>query len=216
MDTPNSSPVIYSPESDKILRAIADVRHELDAVARGSWNEFFKTHYADLNAVYAAIDDRLYQAGILPLQVPTDDEPGVVRLVTRLVHLESGQWVEGVVRMKPKDAADPQKVGTCLSYARRYALLTMLGLRTKDDDGQAASQEPKGTGTEAVKSRLAKPAAPARDFDYQAWRARMQKAASEDELRRVAQEGQGAPLDDAERYEAEQTFQERLSAIRRG
>jgi hypothetical protein len=35
--------------------------------------------------------------------------------------------------------ANPQKIGSNLTYYRRYALVTMLGLEDEDDDGNVAS-----------------------------------------------------------------------------
>jgi hypothetical protein len=46
--------------------------------------------------------------------------------------------------MKPvKD--DPQGVGSCITYARRYALAAIVGVAPEDDDGNAASLPQKPT-----------------------------------------------------------------------
>jgi hypothetical protein len=43
------------------------------------------------------------------------------------------------------DAADPQKLGSAVSYGRRYAYCGMIGVQpeNEDDDGQAARQAPR-------------------------------------------------------------------------
>ena len=35
---------------------------------------------------------------------------------------------------------NPQQIGSAISYARRYSLLSILNLNTDDDDGNAAAQ----------------------------------------------------------------------------
>ena len=58
-------------------------------------------------------------------------------LVTKLTHAESGQWESSLAVVQlPK--ADPQGMGSAMTYARRYALTAMLGMVTEDDDGEGA------------------------------------------------------------------------------
>ena len=64
-------------------------------------------------------------------------EPGFVSVETTLVHRAGEALNGGGLRMPAPN--DPQKVGGAISYARRYALMTFLGLAAEDDDGQSAS-----------------------------------------------------------------------------
>ena len=50
------------------------------------------------------------------------------------------------------DIQDPQKLGSCITYYRRYTLASLLGLQAEDDDGNAAS----GKSTEVDKPWLNK------------------------------------------------------------
>jgi len=56
----------------------------------------------------------------------------------------SGQWLSSELLLKPVKA-DPQAAGSCLTYARRYALQAIAGIPSEDDDGNAASKAPKAT-----------------------------------------------------------------------
>jgi hypothetical protein len=47
----------------------------------------------------------------------------------------------GTLTMKPVKS-DPQGIGSCITYARRYSLAAMVGVAPEDDDGNAASQKP--------------------------------------------------------------------------
>jgi hypothetical protein len=64
-------------------------------------------------------------------------------LLTVLVHAETGERIESRYPVRCKDPQDPQKVGGAVTYARRYALLALLGLAPEDDDGALASQPAK-------------------------------------------------------------------------
>jgi hypothetical protein len=62
-----------------------------------------------------------------------DKEAGLVQLNTALVH-SSGEWVSSqwpVCRVG--DTASPQRMGAALTYARRYALFTLVGIAGEDD-----------------------------------------------------------------------------------
>jgi hypothetical protein len=62
-------------------------------------------------------------------------------LTTMLMH-SSGEWLAATSRMTPKDQT-PQGQGSAITYLRRYALSSVLGLATEDDDdGNAASKAP--------------------------------------------------------------------------
>jgi hypothetical protein len=50
----------------------------------------------------------------------------------------SGEWVRGRLAMRPVKA-DPQGVGSCITYARRYSLAAIVGVAPEDDDGNIAS-----------------------------------------------------------------------------
>ena len=72
----------------------------------------------------------------------------------------SGQWISEALVMRPvKD--DPQGVGSCITYARRYALAAIAGVAPEDDDGNAASRP---TSTSNVLPMPPKPA-----VGYEEW-----------------------------------------------
>jgi hypothetical protein len=52
---------------------------------------------------------------------------------------ESGEYVEGRTPVLTKDNTDPQKMGSGITYAKRYGLQSVFGLPSEDDDGNSAS-----------------------------------------------------------------------------
>src|SRR6201997_1193814 len=62
-----------------------------------------------------------------------DKEAGLIRLTTILAHA-SGEWISSEWPVCPlADTAAPHRMGAALTYARRYALFTLVGIAGEDD-----------------------------------------------------------------------------------
>ena len=62
-----------------------------------------------------------------------DQDTGLIRLTTTLVHA-SGEWVSSDWPVCPvSETAAPHRMGAALTYARRYALFTLVGIAGEDD-----------------------------------------------------------------------------------
>ena len=62
-----------------------------------------------------------------------DQVAGMVNLTTMLAH-SSGEWIASDWPVCPiAEMAHPQRMGTALTYARRYALFTLVGIAGEDD-----------------------------------------------------------------------------------
>jgi hypothetical protein len=56
-----------------------------------------------------------------------------------LIHANSGEYISANSTMHPTKS-DPQSIGSAITYHRRYALCSILGLNVdEDDDGNKAS-----------------------------------------------------------------------------
>ena len=126
-----------SQDTTKLAKALLNVQRQLLPAAKDATNPFTKSRYATLNSVMAASREALLDNGIWMCQCPVPvDTPGAIGLMTKLTHTESGQW-QSSIAVVPLPKADPQGMGSAITYARRYALTAMLGLVTEDDDGEA-------------------------------------------------------------------------------
>jgi hypothetical protein len=62
-----------------------------------------------------------------------DKEAGLIRLTTTLAHA-SGEWLSSEWPVCPiVETAAPRRMGAALTYARRYALFTLVGIAGEDD-----------------------------------------------------------------------------------
>lgn len=108
-------------------------------VEKDAANPFFKSRYTSLNQVLEKVKKPLNDAGIVILQrseVEWSDGKEVQGIVTELIDTEDDTLVRSFVPFV--GATDMQKLGSAISYARRYALIALLCLEDSDDDGESA------------------------------------------------------------------------------
>src|SRR5262245_51440600 len=90
--------------------------------------------YAPLSSGLDIVRKTLGQHEIATLQTTAiDQSAGMVHLTTTLAHA-SGEWIASDWPVCPiADTANPQRMGAALTYARRYALFTLVGIAGEDD-----------------------------------------------------------------------------------
>lgn len=94
----------------------------------------FGYKYVDLASVIDTVRQPLSEAGLSYVQMPIVDE-GMLYVVTRLMH-KSGQWLEGRYPCASGNM-DHQRIGSAISYGRRYSLCAVLGIAADDDNDGA-------------------------------------------------------------------------------
>src|SRR5258707_322498 len=90
--------------------------------------------YASLSTGLDIVRKCLGQHEIATVQSTAIDlDSGLIRLMTTLVHA-SGEWVSSDWPVCPAtETAAPHRMGAALTYARRYALFTLVGIAGEDD-----------------------------------------------------------------------------------
>lgn len=125
----------------KISAALVKSQSEMSNAKKGATNPFFKSKYADLNSIREAALPVLNSHGITVIQ-PTTIIDGVDYVETILLH-ESGEFISSLTKVVVGKANDAQSHGSGLSYARRYALQSIVCLGAEDDDANAAVAQAK-------------------------------------------------------------------------
>ena len=133
---------MQSDEIGEITAAMVKVQSEIGPAIKGKVNPFFKSSYATLGDVWESCRGVLHDNGIAVIQGARLVD-GKSCMETKLVHT-SGQWFSSLWEMMPAKA-DPQSMGSAITYMRRYSLSAMVGILSEDDDGNAASK-PKKVG----------------------------------------------------------------------
>src|SRR5580693_2707132 len=107
---------------------VATIRSE----GRGGADQTFR--YAPLSSGLDIVRKTLGQHEIATVQTTVIDQAaGVVNLATVLAHA-SGEWIASDWPVcAVSDTATPRRMGAALTYARRYALFTLVGIAGEDD-----------------------------------------------------------------------------------
>lgn len=123
-----------------IYSALSDFQQKVKIVPFDSNGYNYK--YASLTAVWNAVQAPLMECGLVVTQVLKEPPAGFdVCVHTILTHPETGDQVESVLPMtSPKK--DPQGFGSLITYARRYALVALLGLVADEDTDASDNKEP--------------------------------------------------------------------------
>ncbi len=122
----------------ELFAALVKAQSEMKIATKDNLNPHFRNRYADFGSVYDAVKDALHRNGLAVIQPTRIHESGVTVVITKIIHT-SGQSIEGEYPVIAKDMADAQKHGGGLTYARRYALASMLSVLQEDDDGNTAA-----------------------------------------------------------------------------
>lgn len=132
-----------SESIDKLAAALVLAQAAIQPAIKDANNPAFRSKYADLSAVWAAVRDVLADNSLAVTQLPVHAEDERVHLTTRLVHA-SGQWIEETASI-PVSKRDAHGFGSGYTYLRRYALSALLGVvADDDDDGNAAATKTNG------------------------------------------------------------------------
>jgi len=131
----------------ELLKALANVKKEVGKLSKTETNPFFKSKYFDVNSLIEQVDPLLEKNGLLLLQPIINNEVKSI-----IYHCESELSVESSIQLTQFN--DPQKLGSAITYYRRYTLQSLLGLQAEDDDANKASAKEPTLNVEKLNARL--------------------------------------------------------------
>lgn len=179
-------PIRETAELDKLFGALAKAQGDIEGASKDQVNQGIRggpKKYADLASVWEVARDPLAKNDLSIIQLPLgqilvdlpegagdEDDFGQKKkdrsygkawfylVRTRLCH-GSGQWIESTIGM-PVLKHNAHGFGSAMTYCRRYALASMVGIYQDDDDGNGANgKEPQGNqpqGGQAPRERKEK------------------------------------------------------------
>ncbi len=129
-----------SPGIAALSAALAKAQGEIKNPAFDKANPHFRNRYASLASCLDAVRVPLSKNGLAIMQVITTPAPDWVTVTTILTH-SSGEWISADFGAKAQ--AQIQQVGATVTYLRRYALSSVLGIVGDDDDDGESDQQSK-------------------------------------------------------------------------
>jgi ERF superfamily len=123
-----------SEKIDQLLTDLFKVKSAILPLKKEAENPYFSSSYADLNTVLDGVEPILGANGFILLQ------PVSGRVVETILLHKSGQFISSDMELVLAKN-DMQALGSAVSYARRYSLMSLLGLKAIDDDGNSATYD---------------------------------------------------------------------------
>lgn len=120
-----------SEQLNELFSALSKAQENIKNAQKEGYNPMFKSNYTTVTSVLEAIKT-VYKENISIIQMPESD-----KLITRVGH-SSGQWLEIETPLfigEPKGMSKMQAYGNAVTYARRYALVSLFGIGQEDNDG---------------------------------------------------------------------------------
>jgi hypothetical protein len=131
----------------QIFKAIIGFQQEVQKIIKDKENPFHKSKYADLSNIVEAVKPALNMNGLAIIQpiktinlVQNNVHFSQMVIETQMIH-SSGEMITSEIYVP--NHPDPQKLGSLITYYRRYTYLSMIGLapQADDDDGNNASNK---------------------------------------------------------------------------
>lgn len=136
-----------------IIGALVKVQSEIRNPANTATNPFFKSKYAPLSEILNLVRPLLSKNGLVVFQDAGCAENGGIYTKTTLYHT-SGESIESDKLVLKPEKDTPQKIGSVITYGRRYQLSSMLGISSEDDnDGNATEKDKPSNKTKNGKTK---------------------------------------------------------------
>jgi DNA-directed RNA polymerase subunit RPC12/RpoP len=130
---------IMNENNSSLWKAFIEFQKDFKGMKPDATNPFFKSTYITLDGILETVRPILSKHGLAVLQEARGcDGSAVVK--TYLIHESGESFTTDILEMKPSKPNDPQQMGSCITYAKRYQLAALLGIcESIDDDGNTAT-----------------------------------------------------------------------------
>ena len=115
-----------------LSQKLYNLQQEIGAISKDASNPFYKSKYFDINSLIKQLQPLLKKNRLLLTQPLLGNT-----VETKITCIDSELVAVSILELP--QISDPQKLGSCITYYRRYTLASLLGLQAEDDDGNAAS-----------------------------------------------------------------------------
>lgn len=121
-----------------INEKLFNLQQEIGVISKDAKNPFYKSKYFDINSLINQLNPLLKKYRLLLIQPIEEDA-----VYTKIICVDGTGAVLSALKLP--EINDPQKLGSAITYYRRYTLASLLGLQAVDDDGNTANGAVKKT-----------------------------------------------------------------------
>lgn len=120
-----------------INQKLFELQNEIGSISKDEKNPFYDSQYFDINKLIKELKPLLKKYNLL-LQQPIQEN----EVISKLICLDNGDSRHSSLRLPEVTIQEPQKIGSCITYYRRYTLQSLLALEAEDDDGNKTVKNP--------------------------------------------------------------------------
>lgn len=127
----------------ELLESMNKIKAELEIVSKDGNNPYYNSTYTTLNAVYGVLENKIVENGLNLFQSVRYVEGGeklLPYLKTVITHIETSQILSTSIPLV--GIGNMQNLGSAITYARRYSLVTIFDIKQEDDDGNLSGVNP--------------------------------------------------------------------------
>lgn len=119
-------------EEISFYKKLQKIQDEIGPIKKDSTNPHFKSSYFDINSLLEKITPLIRSQNLMLLQPIAEGS-----VCSKIIDLETGHSEVSTIELPAE--TNPQKIGSCITYFRRYTLQSLLALEAEDDDGNKAA-----------------------------------------------------------------------------
>jgi len=119
---------------NSVYPKLAKVKAVLNPIRKTETNPFLKSKYFDINSLLEQVEPIIQEHGLILAQ-PIQQG----KVTTYLIDPETGDDLGSEIELP--NIQDPQKLGSAITYYRRYTLQSLLALQALDDDGEIVRED---------------------------------------------------------------------------
>lgn len=121
-------------KNQNIYKKIYNIQNKLKSIKKDKVNPYYNSTYADINNYIEELKPLLMNEKLLLLQ-PLDEIDNILYLKTIIVDIETIERIEYKVALTKIE--DAQKMGSLITYFRRYCLQSLFFMQAEDDDANS-------------------------------------------------------------------------------
>jgi|TARA_R110002020_G_scaffold9010_3_gene36095 hypothetical protein len=122
----------------EIYNKLYRLQLEIGIISKDVTNPFYKSKYFDINSLIGQLHPLFKKHGLLLLQPILEN-----KVYSIIREINGDGYVDSYIKLP--ENLDPQKLGSAITYFRRYSLQSLLALQAEDDDGNKAITKIKPT-----------------------------------------------------------------------
>ena len=124
-----------------INEKLFNLQQEIGTVSKDASNPFYKSKYFDINSLIKQLQPLLKKHRLSLKQPIKFDAINNLSYIQTYFECADTSQRSDTSEMKLPEVLDPQKMGSIVTYYRRYTLVSLLSLQAEDDDGNLGSNK---------------------------------------------------------------------------